>query len=212
MQSWDMDGDDDYLTEEESEHPQVRPPLEGDYTEDEVFAHIDRNMDGLIDVAEMRQFLFELDLYPHDQLTLRARAAIRRKDKDGDGRLTLDEFVSRKSRESWTPRRGRPSQHPAGTIGRRRFGGPSSGSMRKRPIKFSAPVLPSFQGNSTEEKAFADIDTNNDGLLDVAEIKRFFVVQGSYPGQEGAMARDSIEAYDKDGDGKLNFEEFKSAK
>lgn len=144
------------------DHKRPKPPI---------LAVLDANDDGVIDAAEIAS----------------ASEALKKLDKNGDGKLTPDEF--------------RPPRPPGGRPGGPRGGGPApqqSGTGSDQNSTGPGPNPPQ-QGPGGEHKRPVPplekvLDANGDGVIDAAEI---------------ANASEALKQLDKNGDGKLTMDEFR---
>jgi hypothetical protein len=147
-------------------------------------AVLDANRDGVIDEEEIAN----------------AAAALKKLDKNGDGKLTLDELRpprpdGKDGPEGRGPEQGRPGRGPrpgggdqqgpgAGDQGRQ-GPPPGEGGLRKNGGEDGPPPPPPIVGA---------LDANHDGVIDEQEI---------------ANAPAALKKLDKNGDGKLNLDELR---
>ena len=59
------------------------------------------------------------------------------------------------------------------------------------------------------EQMFKIYDKNDEGFITCDEVKKLMLTFGDRENVSDAEANEVVEEFDKDGDGKLNFEEFK---
>ncbi|KAF8036617.1 hypothetical protein BT93_C2366 [Corymbia citriodora subsp. variegata] len=147
-----------------------------------VFATFDKNGDGLITMEELRESLRGLQICVSDA---DVEEAVAGSDSNGDGRIDLDEFCG--FLESMS------------AIGKATVdgGGDCSGG----------------DGEGGEEaelkEAFDVFDRDRDGVITVEELGRVLSSLGMSEGKRAEACEEMIRKVDVDGDGMVNFDEFK---
>lgn len=139
----------------------------------QVFKFIDTNGDGKISPPELTQVLLSLG-QEKSSAANEAEVMVREMDRDGDGLVDLDEFMSVM---------GRTSDHGIQT--------------------FSAKEDDLLE-------AFLIFDTDKNGFISANELQRVLISLGCRENCTLKHCRRMIKGVDKDGDGFVNFEEFKS--
>jgi hypothetical protein len=142
------------------------PGRHGHHPPDPLMLALDANHDGVIDADEIAN----------------ASAALKTLDKNGDGKLTLDEL-----------RPPRPPQDGGPQSGDGMPPGPPPGGMQDTnavPNGFG----PGRHGHRPPPPLFVALDVNHDGVIDADEI---------------ANAPAALKTLDKNGDGKLTLDELR---
>ena len=74
-------------------------------------------------------------------------------------------------------------------------------------VKYSYKSKIHFSDDDDQEKLFKIADTDGDGLLGADELKKFLIKSGVKPQDD--IIQQMIEDVDSDGDGKINYAEYK---
>ena len=74
-------------------------------------------------------------------------------------------------------------------------------------VKYSYKSKIHFSDDDDQEKHFKTADTDGDGLLSADELKKFLIKSGVQPQDD--IIQQMIEDVDSDGDGKINYAEYK---
>lgn len=156
-----------------AETDQSFPTMELSNQLKQVFKFIDANGDGKISPPELTQVLLSLG-QEKSSAAMEAEVMVREMDRDGDGLVDLEEFMSVM---------GRTSDHGIST--------------------FSAKEDDLFE-------AFLIFDTDKNGFITAKELQRVLISLGCPKKCTLKHCRRMIKRVDKDGDGFVNFEEFKS--
>lgn len=161
-----------------------------------VFARLDRNRDGMIDLAEMR----------------RARDGwVAQVDRNGDGRISRDEFLA-------APPHGRNGRVSPMLRARR-------AKVFARIDMNRDGVIDAAEREASLKRWFARRDLNTDGRLSYEELraarKRWLAWRGTAPqrraGRQGAPQGDAsrqrgIARFDRNADGVISFAELRAAR
>ena len=182
------------------------------------FDKLDRNHDGQIMVDE----------YPRPQPPS-AERLIKLFDRNGDGRLSVEElppnlkerlkdldkdkdgFLSEKELETWlksvAPEAARQGQRSQGGEGERRRDNAQArvDELFSKNDKNSDGLLSRDEAPPRLRERFNEIDLNNDGFLSKEEVKKALNDPGATVREEAAQY---LKVNDRDGDGKLNRDEF----
>ncbi len=170
---------------------------------EELFARLDRNADGTVareEIAEIAERMGGWRGKAGDTL-------LRRADKDQDGRISREEwplpaeqfdrfdadrdgFVSAEEMLPQGPRRGRKEE---------RKGREGAEFLAKHDLDKDGKLS---REEFTDARRFAEMDANQDGVLDAAEVEDSFEKRSTERGYG------FFEVYDLDRDGKVTREEF----
>jgi hypothetical protein len=142
------------------------PGRHGHHPPDPLMLALDANHDGVIDADEIAN----------------ASAALKTLDKNGDGKLTLDEL-----------RPPRPPQDGGPQSGGGMPPGPPPGDLQDTNALPGGPG-PGRHGHRPPPPLFLALDANHDGVIDADEI---------------ANAPAALKTLDKNGDGKLTQDELR---
>ncbi|KAI6694132.1 hypothetical protein NL676_021842 [Syzygium grande] len=148
-----------------------------------VFATFDRNRDGLITRGELRESLRGVGISVSDA---ELEEAVTGSDADGDGCLNLDEFCSLLESIST-----------------------ASGGDEREAMKVGGDF---GEGDSQEaelKEAFDVFDRDRDGVITVEELRLVLSSLGMREGKRTEECEEMIRKVDVDGDGRINFDEFK---
>ncbi|KAK3414862.1 hypothetical protein EUGRSUZ_H00167, partial [Eucalyptus grandis] len=147
-----------------------------------VFAMFDRNHDGLIAREELGESLRGLGISVSDA---DLEEAVIGSDTDGDGRLDLDEFCSLLESLSTANANEREARRVDGDF---------------------------CEGDGWEvelKEAFDVFDRDRDGVITVEELGLVLSSLGMSQGKRREECQEMIRKVDADGDGMVNFDEFK---
>lgn len=148
-----------------------------------VFATFDKNGDGLITREELRESLRGLQISVSDE---EVEEAVAGSDANGDGRIDLDEFCG--LLESMSA-----------------VGSAVGSSSSDRSLGDGE-----CGGEEAELKeAFDVFDRNGDGVITVEELEGVLSSLGMSEGKRAKACEEMIRKVDVDGDGMVNFDEFK---
>lgn len=147
-----------------------------------VFATFDRNGDGHITREELRESLRGLRISVSDA---EVEEAVTESDANGDGRIDLDEFCGLLESMSAVGK-------AAGGCGDGGGGGDGESG-----------------GEAELKEAFDVFDRDGDGVITVEELGRVLSSLGMSEGKRAEACEEMIRKVDVDGDGMVNFDEFK---
>ncbi|KAA8535150.1 hypothetical protein F0562_030153 [Nyssa sinensis] len=146
-----------------------------------VFATFDKNNDGYITKKEMRESLQNIGIMMTER---EVEDMVEKVDANGDGLIDMDEFCElfelTMNREGV---RGEEGEE----------GGKEEGE----------------EGEGDLKEAFDVFDGDRDGLITVEELRLVLSSLGLKEGTKLESCREMIEKVDMDGDGMVNFDEFK---
>ncbi|KAI6679328.1 hypothetical protein NL676_033209 [Syzygium grande] len=145
-----------------------------------VFATFDRNGDGHITREELRESLRGLRISVSDA---EVEEAVTESDANGDGRIDLDEFCGLLESVS--------------AVGKAGGGGDGGGANGESG------------GEAELKEAFDVFDRDGDGVITVEELGRVLSSLGMSEGKRAEACEEMIRKVDVDGDGMVNFDEFK---
>ena len=147
--------------------------------QDDLFTAMDGNADKFITREEMVAFFKELGQVPQDGL-------FEGEDKDGDGRISWDEFSGPKGEE------GKGNQGGGG-------GGPAQ-QQQHQPNQQQQQAKP-------QRNLFVEVDTNRDSRITKRELETFFEAATGEPPNDTLFSRE-----DADSSGWISWEEFSGPK
>lgn len=147
-----------------------------------VFATFDRNRDGLITREELRESLRGLGISVSDA---EVEEAVIGSDADGDGRINLDEFCGLLESISTASGDEREARNMGGDY--------CEGDAREAELK----------------EAFDVFDRDRDGVITVEELGLVLSLLRMSEGKRSEECEEMIRKVDVDGDGMVNFDEFK---
>lgn len=149
-----------------------------------VFATFDKNGDGFITKQELRESMKNLSLFVTEK---EAEEMVMKVDANGDGLIDLDEFCT--LYESMIVQNdGRSSGDDDRSVAGDEEGG---------------------GGGDDLKEAFDVFDKDKDGLISVEELGLVLSSLGLSEGKKIENCREMIRKVDMDGDGMVNFDEFK---
>ncbi|KAK6945140.1 EF-hand domain [Dillenia turbinata] len=148
-----------------------------------VFATFDKNGDGFITKQELRESLKNIGIFMKEK---DVEEMVEKMDSNGDGLIELGEFrkvfESAKSQESKSEREG----------------GERGEEEKEEEV-----------GEDDLKEAFDVFDENKDGLITVEELGLVLSSLGLKEGNKTEDCKEMIRKVDIDGDGMVNFDEFK---
>src|SRR5690606_3628161 len=156
-----------------------------------VFDRIDTNSDGVIDAQEINA---EVDL----NVQYWAQAMMHRLDKDGDGKVSKEEFGTKDRR----PRRAEGADDDDDKRGRRERGWRGHGHHHHGWHGHRGERRHGRWGQRRMARSFEKFDLNSDGSIDASEIET-----GIKPRVTRRVNR-MISRFDQDDDGRVTREEF----
>ncbi|CAI9101576.1 OLC1v1038940C1 [Oldenlandia corymbosa var. corymbosa] len=152
----------------------------------QVFKFIDTNGDGKISSLELSEVLLRLGQYTRSSLASKeAESIVREMDCDGDGFVDFDEFMNVMGTTTTTTT----------TYAQNNEGGAKSFILDQEDELF---------------QAFLIFDADKNGVISAEELQRVLISLGCHQNCSLGDCRRMIKGVDKDGDGFVNFQEFKS--
>lgn len=149
-----------------------------------VFATFDKDGDGFITKKELRESLKNLRLMVTD---MEAEEMVAKVDANGDGLIEFDEFCM-----LYEAMMGADREEKGGA-GDREVGGGGVGADEGDDLK----------------EAFDVFDKDKDGLISVEELGLVLSALGLNEGNKIENCKEMIRKVDMDGDGMVNFDEFR---
>jgi Ca2+-binding EF-hand superfamily protein len=145
-----------------------------------VFATFDKNGDGFITKEELRESLRNIRIFMTEK---EAEEMVAKVDANGDGLIEFDEFCM-----LYESMAGEEAGEGGG-------GGKEEGGGRG--------------GEEELKEAFDVFDKDRDGLITVEELGVVLCALGMKEGKKAEDCKEMITKVDMDGDGMVNFDEFK---
>ncbi|KAH9536043.1 hypothetical protein CY35_17G085100 [Sphagnum magellanicum] len=178
---------------------EVRNMAEKDFEIRRVFNTYDEDRDGRISEAELGNCMKKLDLDVSEDAILTMMSSV---DKNGDGLVDFDEFLALQQ----TP-----------TSANNYSNGTNSTHHGKTQSKNSSSTTTSLEygdddpdGNDTLLKeTFSIFDKNHDGFISNIELQSILHRLGIRKGSSLKDCQQMIAGVDRNGDGRVDFEEFK---
>ncbi|KAF8400613.1 hypothetical protein HHK36_013912 [Tetracentron sinense] len=146
---------------------------------EKVFATFDKNGDGFITKQELGESLKNIGIFSSEKEVV---GMVERLDSNGDGLIDMDEFSEM-------------------------YG--SMGSGGEEASRKDGEEEEEEDGEGELKEAFDVFDGNGDGLITVEELSLVLSSLGLKKGMRMEDCKEMIQKVDLDGDGMVNFEEFK---
>ncbi|CAL1359136.1 unnamed protein product [Linum trigynum] len=152
-----------------------------------VFATFDKNGDGFITKQELKESLKNIRIFVTET---EVEEMVVKVDSNGDGLIDFEEFK----------------------ILCRNMAGAGGGEAEARASDLEAEEINGGVGGGGDElrEAFEVFDRDNDGLITVEELGSVLSSLGLKEGKRMEACKEMIRRVDVDGDGMVNFDEFKT--